>query len=99
MTGYKNFLIQKELKMKMSSVMPFSFDAIELCIVTINEKPWTRAREVCRAFEYKKKTSDIVKSFCSRENSAHKWQLNKFLTMENFMEWPKDSRKDYFYIN
>ena len=73
MTGYKNFLIQKELKMKMSSVMPFSFDAIELCIVTINEKPWTRAREVCRAFEYKKKTSDIVKSFCSRENSAHKW--------------------------
>ena len=35
--------------------MPFSFNAVELCVVTINEKPWTRAREVCRALEYVQK--------------------------------------------
>ena len=47
----------------MSSVMPFTFNAIELCVVTINEKPWTRAREVHRALEYNKNTADIVKTF------------------------------------
>ena len=43
--------------------MPFSFNAVELFVVTINEKPWTRAREVCRALEYGKaaKAADIVK--------------------------------------
>ena len=46
----------------MSSVMPFSFNAVELYIVTINEKPWTRAREVCKALRYEKKlqTSKII---------------------------------------
>ena len=32
--------------------MPFTFNAV----VTINEKPWTRAREVCKALEYSKAT-------------------------------------------
>ena len=32
--------------------MPFSFNAVELCVVTINEKPWTRAGEVCMALRY-----------------------------------------------
>ena len=50
---------------KMSSVMPFSFNAVELCVVTINENYWTRAREVRRALQYNKKTADIVKAFCS----------------------------------
>ena len=35
--------------------MPFSFNAIELCVVTINEKPWTRATEVYKALRYEKK--------------------------------------------
>ena len=35
----------------MSSVMTFSFNAVEWYVVTINEKSWTRAREVCRALE------------------------------------------------
>ena len=43
--------------------MPFPFNAVELYIVTINEKPWMRAREVCKALEYNKKTSDIVRPF------------------------------------
>ena len=72
MTGYKNFFDQQELK-KMSSVMPFSFNAVELCVVTINEKPWTRAKEVCRTLEYDKKTADIVKAFCNQENYTQKY--------------------------
>ena len=35
--------------------MPFVFNAVELCIVTINEKPWTHAKEACRTLEYKKR--------------------------------------------
>ena len=82
----------------MYSVMPFVFNAVELCVVTMNEKPYTRTTEVCKALEYNKKTADIVKAFCSRENYAHKWQLNKFPMAENFMDWPKDSRKNDYYI-
>ena len=77
--------------------MPFVFNAVELCVVAINEKPWTRAR----ALEYGKatKVADIVKHLCSRENYAHKWQLTEFVFETNFMDWPKDSGKDDFYIN
>ena len=47
----------------MSSVMPFVFNAVELCIVTINEKPWTRAKDTCRGLEYKKgRARDVLKS-------------------------------------
>ena len=38
---------KKELQIKTSSVMPFYFNAVELCVVIINEKPWTR--EMCKA--------------------------------------------------
>ena len=55
MTGCKKFFDLKELKIKMSSVMPFSFNAVELCVVTNNEKPWTRARVVCTALEHVQK--------------------------------------------
>ena len=47
----------------MSSVVPFSFNAVELCVVTINKKPWPRAREVCKALRYEKKlqtSSEII---------------------------------------
>ena len=53
----------------MSSVMPFSFNAVELSIVTINEKPWTRAREVCKALRYEKKTVNIVKNISERKTT------------------------------
>ena len=53
--------------------MPFSFNAVELWVVTINEQPWTRAREACRALEYNKKTADVVKQLCSRENYSQKY--------------------------
>ena len=82
MTGYKNFLTKKKLKLKMSSVIPFPFNAVELCVVAINEKPWTRAREVCRALEYGKatKAADVVRPLCSKTNYAHKWQLTGFVS-------------------
>ena len=64
----------------------------------INEKPWTRAREVCRVLEYNKKTTDIVKAFCSKESYVHKWQLNSVACTPT--NWPKwDSQKLDLYIN
>ena len=80
----------------MSSVIPFTFNAVELCVMTISQKPWTRAREVCKALEYRKATkpADIVKYLCSKENYAHKWQLTELVSETNFMNWPRDSRKD-----
>ena len=54
-----------------------------------------------RALEYGKatKVDDIVKHLCSRENYAQKYQLNEFVSETNFMDWPKDSRKDDYYNN
>ena len=93
MTGYKNFLTKKELQIKMSSVMPFTFNAVELFVVTINERPWTLAKEVCRALEYNKKTADIVKAFVCREYYAHKWQVSSVTVVGKPVDWPKDSQK------
>ena len=50
--------------------MPLSFNAVELCIVIINENLWTRAREVCKALEYNKKTAHVIKAHVSPENYA-----------------------------
>ena len=83
----------------MSSVIPFSFNAVEFCVVTINEKHWTRAREVRRALEYNKKTTDIVKAFCSRENYAQKYQIGGFTAAGKPVDWSKDSQKYNIYIN
>ena len=79
--------------------MPFSFNAGELCIVTINGKPWTRAREVCRAPEHNKKTDDTVKAFCSRENYTQKYQMGEFTTAGMPVDWPIDSQKYNIYTN
>ena len=32
--------------------MTFTFNAVDLYVVAINDKPWTRAIEVCRALNY-----------------------------------------------
>ena len=65
----------------MSSVMPFTFNNIALCTVTLDGKSWTRSKEVCRALEYGKatKTADIVKHLCSQENYANKCHKSSFL--------------------
>ena len=60
----------------MSSAMPLTFNAVELCVVTINEKPWTRAREVCRELGYQKgRARDALKRLVSIENKQHKQEL------------------------
>ena len=79
--------------------MPFTFNAVELCVVTINEKPWTHAREVCRVLEYNKKTADIVKTFCKGENVAKKYQMSGFNAAGKPVDWPKDSQKYNIYIS
>ena len=73
--------------------MPFTFNAEKLCVVTINEKPWTHAREVCGALEYNKKTANIVKDHYSKENYAQKYQMNGVTAVGIRVDWPKDSQK------
>ena len=99
MTGYKKFSCLKEQQTKMSSVMPFSFNAVELCVVIINEKPRTRAREVCKTLEYNKKTANVVKAFCSRENYAQKYQMSSVHAACTPINWPKYSQKYDYCIN
>ena len=79
--------------------MPFSFNAVELCVVTINEKPWKRASEVCKPLRYEKKTAKIVKNHYSKENHAQKYQLSSVPPAGTNVDWPKDSQKFDIYIN
>ena len=83
----------------MSSVVPFAFNAVELYVVTLNGKHWTRAKEVCKALEYNKKTAHVIRAYCSRENYAQKYDLTKVPTEGTLLNWPSDSRKDDYYIN
>ena len=81
--------------------MPFFFKVVELCVVAIHEKPWTHAREVCRALGYGKasKATDVVRELCSKTNYAHKWQLTGLIPETKLADWPKDSQKYDIYIN
>ena len=86
----------------MSFVMPFSFNAVELCVVTINEKPWIRAREVCRALEYHAKTSktaNIIKAHCGPGNITQKCKTSSVHPACTPINWPKDSQKYNVYTN
>ena len=78
-----------------------SFNNVSLFTVTIQGKPWTRAKEVCKALEYSKntKTDKLVKRYCSEENYAHKWELIKVPTVNTLLKWPSHSRKDNYYVS
>ena len=82
-----------EIIIKMSSVMPFTFNAEQLFVLTINEMHWTRAREVCGALKYNKKTANILKSHCSKKNYAQKYQMSSAPAAVTHVGWPKDSQK------
>ena len=43
--------------------------------------------------------NDIVKHLCSRENYTNKWQLTELVCETKFMNCPRGSRKDDYYIN
>ena len=81
------------------SLVPFTFNEVTSQAVTIDGKEWCRAKEVYELLEYEKKTADVVKAHISTENFAHKYQLSKFPTVGNSVNWPKDSRKDDYYIS
>ena len=81
--------------------MSFSFNAVELCIVTINKKPWTRTKEACRVLEYGKatRTAHIIKAHVSPENYTQKYQMSSVLTATTPINMPKESQKYDIYIN
>ena len=83
----------------MSSAMVFAFNAVEMYVVTINEKPWTRSREVCKALRYKKATRRVFRHHCVKENIQHKHQLGVVLTAGATVNWPRNSQKLDLYIN
>ena len=82
----------------MSSLIPFSFNVAVLCVVTFIEKPWTRAREVRRALEYNKKTTDIVKEVLVK-NYAQKYQISDFTVAGKAADWREGSQKYDIYVN
>ena len=73
----------------------FFFNVVELCVVTINKKPWALAREVCRAVGYDKvtKAAHVIKAHVTPENYAHKWQLENVSDANTPINWSKDSQK------
>ena len=79
--------------------MPFAFNAVELYVVTVNEKHWTRAKEVWKALEYNEKTAHVIRAHCSRENYAQKYDLISVPTAGRPVNWPKYSQKYGHYIN
>ena len=79
--------------------MSFSFNAVDLCVATINDKHWTCAKEVCQELRYKKAARQIVKHHCTRENTQHKHQLVVVLRVGTTVNWPRDSQKLDLYIN
>ena len=79
--------------------MPFVFNAVELCLVTINEKSWTRAREVCKALEYNKKLQTLSKNHCIKGNYAQKYQMSSVPTAVTPVDWSKDSKKYDIYVS
>ena len=81
------------------SLVLFTFKNVELKVVTINGKPWASAKEVCKALEYNKKTAHVIRTHCSRENYAHKYDLTSVPTAGTPVNWPKDSQKYDLYIN
>ena len=83
----------------MSSVMPFFFNAVEFCDLTINDKPWIRGKEVCKALRCEKVARRTVRHHCTRENIQHKHQLAVVRAEGTTVNWPSDSEKLDLYIN
>ena len=96
----QKFFDSKRSTKKMSSAMPLSFNAVELCVVTINEKPWTRAKEVYEALEYgTSKTANIMRAHCRPADITQKYQIMGLVSETRLVNWPTDSKKFDIYIN
>ena len=79
--------------------MPFVFNAAKLCVITLNNNSWKRAKEVCTALKYQRQAVHVIRDHVGAENYAQKYQLIKFAELDTFAKWPKDSRKDDYYIS
>ena len=82
-----------------SALVPFTFNSIKLFTITINDKPWTRAKEICQSLNYARNTPNIISDHISPENRAYKYQLVNLPSGGKSVKWPTDSRKDEYYIN
>ena len=82
-----------------SALVPFTFNDTKLFTITINDKPWTRAKEVCRSLNYARNTPNVISDHVSPENRAYKYQLVNLSAAGKSVKWPTDSRKDEYYIN
>ena len=83
----------------MYEIIPFKFNNVDLETVTVDGKPWTRAKEICAALEYKKATRRVVRHHCSSRNIQHKHQLRIVPLVGAPHKWPKNSQKLDLYIN
>ena len=84
----------------MSSLVPFTFNAVELQVVIISGKGWCRAKEVCKTLEYQKdRTRDVLKKHVSNENEQHKCELTSCAATHRPMNWPCDLQKYDLYIS
>ena len=86
---------------KKMSLVPFTFKNVELKVVTINGKPWTRAKEVCKALEYGENTKpkDALKKHVSIENKQQQHQLKGWVTATQPLNWPKNSQPLEYYLS
>ena len=81
------------------SLVPFTSKNVELKVVTVNGKPWTCAKEVCKALEYSQRINHVIKDHCTRENYAQKYHLTRGSAANPVLNWPSDSRKNGYYLN
>ena len=81
------------------SLVPFTINAVKLQVVSINGKEWCRAKEVCKALEYEKKTAHMIRAHCSTEKFTQKYQLSGVPALGTPISWPSDFQKYDLYIN
>ena len=62
-------------------------------VVSINGKPWTRAKEVCKALEYQRRTKDILRGHVSITNKRHMRKLKGVVSPNTPSKWTKNSQK------
>ena len=79
------------------SLVPFT--NVELKIVVIDSKAWTRAKEVCQTLQYEKVHRHVIRKHVSTKNIRHKHQLQVVPAADTSINWPKDSQKYDLYIN
>ena len=79
---------------KMSSVLPSTFNTIDLHLVIINGKPvWKGSGEVWKALRYEKSARRVIIHHCGGKNVQHKHQFVFASTTVTTVNWPRDSQK------